>query len=1152
MWFKLVIVVIVLAIASSGNARPHDPDPLDDSNSQEVTEEAAGAVNRSRQVQHRELKDIQNMDQSLRTVATQLLNTTVKHENLVRIPEEKIVTIETPMQVVHISTRIEDAVSDISNDKEDDETKMKFGIPINSKFGHFEVSNPGHAMAMTEEEIEREMATTEASIQKYRSTTKSMLSTWIQLYPPSTTTERNNVSEIKTEIPDNEVYSLTSTKLPSTTFNKLSTAYNKLNRNTEIKLTTIPSTESSLSTTKFIKNSSIIDVTNNVQLSSTLSTVTIENKTNGTASTEKKLQNQRTNASVHTITKSTTPLKKLSTKGSNSLKPKITTPKNAVTKVIKNNSTVNRFKPLATRRPNKNDTVTSTSKIEKVTFKPTIYISQNQISSTEKSPFVTKIKASILTNSQKSNTNVPTVKPIHSILSKSNFSATETSTTKIPSPTQVNNVLKVSLKKPVDDSTKIEIQPIRVNPPVLTIEQIEDLSLDQKTNNDNQDILENSKIDVKFDFSPEYTNVKLQIPSAENSSSIISTTTTKRPRLSHKRKKNKNRRRKPSTTTISTLAIPSTATFDNINLLPLDTTNTINNVNRDKIQLSSIQESKIEPESKAPPSKKKKPNQTQVQKPIGTQIYNFLSREVMPSVGVMSLVGLGLGLASYFLYPFGGVIARRNYDVEPNYKYNLDEYGGNYGLSEEEVLSKVYSGMTGGQHHDSKYNFIATSEKNPTYYRYTGSEHVQQQTSRYPVLPFKNAGNRVVYRPVETTSYDGNYRNTEFKYPDVPTTPNYYERQRQQQLSTDFVSTAPKVGMSKNRQFVVGNVPKEYSSKDVEKSFDVIKIQDKIDHNLSYSAIEKNSENNLSAEPLTAPDLKSLNNPASFISKNNKKNSAEIYEEMEISPTAVAVEHGPRFLKSLDDDLNVKSAAVPKLIRKKRNIFFDVKKNHAQALVPALKRARIERSSVIQVIPSKSEIERESKMQEQEENLSNEILNIIDDALPDKIDYQKKKYNDKHESTMSATTKKPYNKVSDTLRDSISKGTSSSTLPDTSIISDILGSTDGNIISTSEKKIRYDTYSTSSTTMLITTNKASSEELTESNVNQTETISDWQENIKTTTKPTPPTNNGIDILGIAKRIAEIKLRLGLTILKHASEGLARYIGHIQKRFNGEE
>ncbi|KAK5643481.1 hypothetical protein RI129_007326 [Pyrocoelia pectoralis] len=85
----------------------------------------------------------------------------------------------------------------------------------------------------------------------------------------------------------------------------------------------------------------------------------------------------------------------------------------------------------------------------------------------------------------------------------------------------------------------------------------------------------------------------------------------------------------------------------------------------------------------------------QKEKPIGTQIYNYLSREIMPTVGV-GLVGLMVtaGLASYFLYPFAPV--RRSYQVdrkdkESTYFYN-DEYTPG-GITEEEAIGKVIAGM---------------------------------------------------------------------------------------------------------------------------------------------------------------------------------------------------------------------------------------------------------------------------------------------------------------------------------------------------------------------------------------------------------------------------------------------------------------------------
>lgn len=98
------------------------------------------------------------------------------------------------------------------------------------------------------------------------------------------------------------------------------------------------------------------------------------------------------------------------------------------------------------------------------------------------------------------------------------------------------------------------------------------------------------------------------------------------------------------------------------------------------------------------PATDKVSNSTKIalkEKPISTQIYNYLSREVMPTVGV-GLVGLMVtaGLASYFLYPFGA--ARRNYNIdrkdkEGSYHY-LDDYDSG-GIAEEEAIGKVIAGM---------------------------------------------------------------------------------------------------------------------------------------------------------------------------------------------------------------------------------------------------------------------------------------------------------------------------------------------------------------------------------------------------------------------------------------------------------------------------
>lgn len=100
---------------------------------------------------------------------------------------------------------------------------------------------------------------------------------------------------------------------------------------------------------------------------------------------------------------------------------------------------------------------------------------------------------------------------------------------------------------------------------------------------------------------------------------------------------------------------------------------------------------------------------------ISTKIYNYLAREVMPSVSV-GIIGLVVtaGIAGLFLYPFGGgIAARRTYDTAPHQRqpgdhmYHYESYAdqqpmdGSEGKPEEEVLGHVFSGMQQQQQQDS-------------------------------------------------------------------------------------------------------------------------------------------------------------------------------------------------------------------------------------------------------------------------------------------------------------------------------------------------------------------------------------------------------------------------------------------------------------------
>lgn len=1056
----------------------------------------------------RDLKDLQYMDQSLRTVATQLLNVT-NPQDVIKVHNKDFTTVEHGIATTLKSSEKNDTSSLIKEDKVNSEignlesTGLIFGRPINSKFSYFESSHPGQAMAITQEELEREMSSTRLmTAYKNNPTTTGGISTWILLNPPSTTVKSAEVEKIKLQQPFQTEVRLT--VRPSSSIDRVETISqsDKTSEKSTPQLTPI-----------------ITLTTEEVTVITKKPTTTITNKITTTPRPEKATSDSELESSsgttliaVRTTTVSslasneTTSSTTISTTKENqevTSKPKReawrSKPKIKPTRLRQQVDRIGRPKPTTTRRTTvklettKSETSASTGKIEKVTFKPVQFITtpQNKPENTEKPIFVTKIKASTLMANQKSpTTSLPTsaiTTPASNIASKTDgIDLVEVPIKSKPTDTKENNVLKAQQKKPAKETTKIEMEPIKVNASVPKIEKIDKNKMEQIVDKDTDD-LSSSKLDLQFDFIPELTkiNVETQTETEATSTTTSATsasTTTKRP----KRKKNKVRRRKPSTA-----ASNSTTVATIVSTLMETNKGTTNAIFLD----NAIQESKIAPETKianATKNKKKQP-----QKAISTQIYNFLSRDVMPSFGVMSLVGLGLGLASYFFYPFGATISRRNYDVEPNYKYNLDEYGGNYGQSEEEVLSKVFQGMT---NHESKYPGV----KDGNYYHYQQYDGAYDtQTTKRTDARYPSISTSPIYRTMENTQ-PVKYRNTDFRYTETQTTPIYYDHKR-----LDVVEAAG----SANRQFVVGNVPKEYP-------FDVKAAVLPVD--------SKNGVNYVSTEIGQTQFERDIAQGFNF-----PPNSAEVYnyqveastvrpddgyEEIEITPTAVAVEHGPRSLKvkrsvgTSEDD----------------------------------QRSRTKRDSVIQVIPSKHELEEEREEAEKEEDLSNEILDIIDSALPggeqqktknnseenEVEDYegQKKRRQEEVNTRAKESTMKTLTTVKDMEKDTTNSPESVTSSPK------IVEPNDGGS-STSSSEISSDRGTSEETHFATTSNPKTSEATTE----------EWLES--STTKKPP---EGFSLFNFVKKVAEIKFRLGLTILKHASEGFARYLGHVQKRINGEE
>ncbi|XP_076237914.1 uncharacterized protein LOC143181415 [Calliopsis andreniformis] len=994
----------------------------------------------------RQLKDYQSIDQSLRTMATQLLNVT-NPEKSDKVLDSNVIkkanVSQKPLENGDVSAVKELTVNNGQS--------ANFGRPLNSKFSYFEASHPGQAMAITEEELEKEISSTRLmTVYKNHPTTTGGISTWILLNSPSTTMKTE--LEKKTKLPSEAETRMT--MRPTTLMERVETT-ERIERvtvplSTTLSLEDTPSTKNTVLTTRrtpdpkpgpgkveVLEKESVQNTT--VKVSHTTISILESKEASGTT---KKAQTLRTTPKPKIATMKTTVLSKPS-----------------ITKTSRPNQQARPKLPprRTTVKPEtlKNDS--STAKIEKVTFRPVqmITVSKSKPENTEKPMFVTKIKASILMDTQKTTTQAPvlfTEPPL-----KTTLASEPTEAPVKAKPTKVNNVLKVQLKKPLDETTKIEIEPIKISAPVLKIEKVEE-AVEEKTK-DTENLGE-SKVDLKFDFNPELTKVTVDTETS-STSTTPSTSTTKRPRHSSKRKKNKNRRRKPSTST--TTVSPLTSSSTDLEILT------------ESITENDIQESKIEPETKVAVNTTKTKKKTP-QKPISTQIYNFLSREVMPSFGVMSLVGLGLGLASYFLYPFGGTIARRNYEVEPKYKYNLEEYGGNYGQREEEVLSKVLQGMT-----TDEGSYQGSKDYNSNYYNYQHFDGYESQT--------KKSDQRYSSAPPTHTASVLKYRNTEHRFPDAPSTPNYYDRAK----NPEYVVGQAAPG-SANRQFVVGSVPKDYPP--YEEKLPTLPTPGKLSN--TYEPTE-------SGQVQFNHDVEqSFTYPGGSVQSYGQVQTArpeEAYEEVEITPTAVAVEHGPRSL-----DL----------------------KSSLPDLESSLGRSRRKRDSVIQIIPSKRELEEEEK----EENLSNEILNIIDSALPGE-ELEKAKRNNKDNEVEDFDVDRRKEKEEEKTRSKESTMKSVVTESNTVSIAD----------TSSQEPVSSATKVTESSTSTSTTSEVN---FTTENSKSTEQSTEWIDPTK------KPEQEGFNLFTFVKKLAEIKLRLGLTLLKHASEGFARYLGHVQKRINGEE
>lgn len=172
------------------------------------------------------------------------------------------------------------------------------------------------------------------------------------------------------------------------------------------------------------------------------------------------------------------------------------------------------------------------------------------------------------------------------------------------------------------------------------------------------------------------------------------------------------------------------------------------------------------------------------EKTITTQIYNYLAREVMPTVGV-GLVGLVVtaGLATYFL---GGPLTalRRSYDISnrrDDVAYDRSDEFGNI-QNEEEMFGKVIAGMP----ENSAYrNNIRVSSYRPKVQQYSGYSQYNQQSPKF------GAQQQLRYRAVDP--YQNSYQ-TQNQYQ------QYYQQSQQQQVQPVQVQAKSAVVDYQNQQ----------------------------------------------------------------------------------------------------------------------------------------------------------------------------------------------------------------------------------------------------------------------------------------------------------------------------------------------------------------
>ncbi|KAL4714213.1 hypothetical protein ACJJTC_002850 [Scirpophaga incertulas] len=357
-----------------------------------------------------------------------------------------------------------------------------------------------------------------------------------------------------------------------------------------------------------------------------------------------------------------------------------------------------------------------------------------------------KIKDTVLTNVQKNKNNLTQRTTV--------TSSTTTTTTIAPVIEEVSSTKDISTKPP---------------PPVIPIVKVTSKPNKKKNKNKTKTtttpmpISEEIQESALLPMEPKEQEIELEVSTPA--------TTTKKPKRTSTKKKNKTKKRKV------TKPKPEA-----------ETAITENKTSHNKTKSTKTNKKPATPSG-----------------PITTQIYNYLSREVMPSVGV-GVLGLAslVGLASYFLYPFSTPV-RRTFEVDKKddlYRNNAEEYAneGN-GQLEEEMLGTVLAGMPAhskqklnpyaGQTHMNRYPM---KKEQDIRYRHVAAGYDQNYNMRYPQQKTGIAHGAIYSKPV-------NYGPQQYETRNVYTTESKYVYEKSPAAYTPYpvvepIYAAPQTGPS--------------------------------------------------------------------------------------------------------------------------------------------------------------------------------------------------------------------------------------------------------------------------------------------------------------------------------------------------------------------